>query len=241
MARNPRCHPRGWPRVYFDGELVHDVTIHPAFRGQRNRWRGSTMSPADPANREAMTYHPRTGGPVLRFYHIPRPRRTLHTPGNEHAMGGRDLRLDGAHPDHVAGFLAGMPPSRASLPKREAYARTSCAITNITRQSPISLLRHRAAQIRALQAHTSIDLTLHAGVVGSATVDRAQGRTQLGTGAVFSDAFTSAVSTRWFQAMRPMRFRGRGAANAPGLKIDPGGPMRQAQRAHSIIPVVPVR
>src|SRR5258705_13796400 len=59
-------------RVYFDGELVRDVTTHPAFRGAaKSPARLYDIAPAPP-QRETMTYpSPATGGPVRPCLHIP--------------------------------------------------------------------------------------------------------------------------------------------------------------------------
>ena len=59
-------------RVYHDGEIVSDVTSHPAFReGARSIARLYDVA-SDPAHREVMTYpSPRTGQPVNRIWQIP--------------------------------------------------------------------------------------------------------------------------------------------------------------------------
>ena len=49
MAKDGRC-------VYFDGELVKDVTTHPAFRGAARSLARLFDVAADPANREAMAF-----------------------------------------------------------------------------------------------------------------------------------------------------------------------------------------
>ena len=59
-------------QVIYDGEIVRDVTTHPAFSGAARSIAGLWDIAADPANRELMTYpSPRTGKPVLWCYHIP--------------------------------------------------------------------------------------------------------------------------------------------------------------------------
>ena len=53
-------------QVIYDGEIVRDVTTHPAFSGAARSIAGLWDIAADPANRELMTYpSPRTGRPVL--------------------------------------------------------------------------------------------------------------------------------------------------------------------------------
>src|SRR4051794_6082555 len=60
-------------RIIYDGEVVRDVTTHPAFRGAVRTLAGLWDVAADPTNRDLMTYQsPATGKPVLRCYHIPR-------------------------------------------------------------------------------------------------------------------------------------------------------------------------
>jgi 4-hydroxyphenylacetate 3-monooxygenase len=64
-------------QVIYDGEVVNDVTSHPAFRGAARSIAGLWDIAADPANRELMTHEsPRTGKPVLRCYHIRERRKT---------------------------------------------------------------------------------------------------------------------------------------------------------------------
>ena len=43
-------------QVVYDGEIVRDVTSHPAFRGAARSIAGLWDIAADPANRELMTY-----------------------------------------------------------------------------------------------------------------------------------------------------------------------------------------
>jgi 4-hydroxyphenylacetate 3-monooxygenase len=65
-------------QVIYDGEVVRDVTSHPAFRGAAQSIADLWDIAADPANRELMTYKsPRTGKPVLWCYHVPQRRRTF--------------------------------------------------------------------------------------------------------------------------------------------------------------------
>src|SRR6478735_7706031 len=102
-------------QVVYDGEIVRDVTSHPAFRGAARSIAGLWDIAADPANRELMTYpSPKTGKPVLWCYHVPqqpedlRPRRRMLQRWAEHTFG-----LMGRTPDHVAGFFAGFAANPA--------------------------------------------------------------------------------------------------------------------------------
>jgi len=102
-------------QVIYDGEVVRDVTSHPAFRGAAQSIAGLWDIASDPANRELMTYaSPRTGKPVLWCYHVPQrpedlgPRRRMIQRWTEHTFG-----LMGRTPDHVAGFFAGFAANPA--------------------------------------------------------------------------------------------------------------------------------
>jgi 4-hydroxyphenylacetate 3-monooxygenase len=96
-------------QVIYDGEVVKDVTSHPAFRGAARSIAGLWDVAADPKNRELMTYEsPRTGKPVLRCYHVPRtpqdlvPKRRMMQRWTKETFG-----LMGRTPDHVATFFSG--------------------------------------------------------------------------------------------------------------------------------------
>jgi len=59
--------------VYYDGELVRDVTSHAAFKGAARSLARLFDVAADPANAETMTFaSPKTGAPVWRCYQIPK-------------------------------------------------------------------------------------------------------------------------------------------------------------------------
>ena len=96
-------------QVLIDGEVVDDVTTHPAFSGVVRSIAGLYDFVADPAHRETNTYtSPTTGEPVNLSYLIPRNeadlkrRRIALRKGAERTFG-----LVGRGPEHVAGFLAG--------------------------------------------------------------------------------------------------------------------------------------
>jgi 4-hydroxyphenylacetate 3-monooxygenase len=217
-------------RVYFDGELVRDVTTHPAFGGAAKSLARLYDIAADPANREAMTYpSPVTGGPVLRCYHIPKTaddlalRRGMSTRWAEETFG-----LMGRTPDHVAGFLAGY----AAKPSVFAEAGTQYA-QNVVRYYEYARDNHQylsyaivPPQIdRSKPAHKQSDPTLHAGVVaerdGGIVLKGAQ---QLGTGAVFSDAVYISCIHPLAAGDEAYAFAVAVPANAPGLKIYPRRP-----------------
>ncbi|MEA2823729.1 MAG: 4-hydroxyphenylacetate 3-monooxygenase [Alphaproteobacteria bacterium] len=214
-------------RVYFDGELVQDVTAHPAFRGAAHSLAHLFDIAADPANRESMTYpSPATGGPVLRCYHIP---KTVADLASRRAMSARwaeeTFGLMGRTPDHVAGFLAGY----AAKPSVFAEAGKQYA-QNVLRYYEYARDNHQylsyaivPPQIdRSKPAHKQSDSTLYAGVVaerdGGIVLKGAQ---QLGTGAVFSDAVYISCIHPLVPGDEAYAFAVAVPANAPGLKIYP--------------------
>src|SRR4051812_14935527 len=96
-------------RVFADGELVKDVTTHPAFAGAARSLAALFDLAADPAMRERMTFRsPKTGEPVLRAYQIPRSLEDLKARRLfSEAWAEATFGLMGRTPDHVAGFFCG--------------------------------------------------------------------------------------------------------------------------------------
>src|SRR5690606_30207250 len=94
-------------KVYIDGELVKDVTTHPALKGISHTVAQLYDQIADPAN--DMTYtSPKTGKPVSKAYLIPKSKEDLAE--KRIAMKkSADLTygLVGRSPEHVANFLVG--------------------------------------------------------------------------------------------------------------------------------------
>ena len=95
--------------MYLDGELVKDVSEHPALREATRSIARLFDIAAAPENREVMTFtSPKTGAPVHRGYQIPkthadvRARRLFSEKWAEATFG-----LMGRTPDHVAGFFCG--------------------------------------------------------------------------------------------------------------------------------------
>ena len=96
-------------RVFIDGEVVRNVTAHPAFRAAVRSVARLYDIAAAPENSATMTYpSPRSGKPVLRCWEIPRTAADL---GTRHKMLERwaeaTFGLMGRTPDHVAGFFTG--------------------------------------------------------------------------------------------------------------------------------------
>jgi 4-hydroxyphenylacetate 3-monooxygenase len=217
-------------RIYFDGDLVRDVTTHPAFRGAARSLARLFDVAADPANRALMTVgSPKTGAPVWRCYEIPK------TPADIVARGAMSTRwaeetfgLMGRTPDHVAGFLAGY----AAKPSVFAEAGRQFA-DNVVRYHEYARDHHRylsyaivPPQIdRSKPAHKQSDPTLHAGVVaekdGGIVLKGAQ---QLATGAAFSDAIYISCIHPLTPGDEPYAFAAVIPANASGVKIYPRRP-----------------
>jgi 4-hydroxyphenylacetate 3-monooxygenase len=180
-------------QVIYDGEVVKDVTSHPAFRGAARSIAGLWDVAADPVNRDLMTYpSPRTGKPVLWCYHIPQrpddlqPRRKMIQRWTEHTFG-----LMGRTPDHVAGFFSGFAAKPSVFATAgQCYADNLVAFYEYARDNHLYISYALVPpQIdRSKPSHGQSDATLCAGVVaerdGGIVLKGAQ---QLATGAPFSD------------------------------------------------------
>ncbi|MCA1454404.1 4-hydroxyphenylacetate 3-monooxygenase [Bradyrhizobium sp. BRP22] len=95
--------------VYLDGELVTDVTTHPAFRGAVASVGRMFDFQSAPENRDLMTFETDTGTRANRIWELPgsyealvRRRRGLEAWTELHAG------FMGRSPDHVASCIAGM-------------------------------------------------------------------------------------------------------------------------------------
>lgn len=180
--------------VYLNGELVTDVTTHPALRGAAKSIAHLYDIAADPAERERMTFpSPATGRPVLRCYHIP---KTIQDLVDRRAMMARWADCTFGHmgrtPDHVASFLAGFA-AKPSLWERLAGPRFT---ENMLRW--LAKARDEHAYIsyaivppqidRSKASHAQADPFLHAGVVRETDAGIIiRGAQQLATGSPFSD------------------------------------------------------
>jgi 4-hydroxyphenylacetate 3-monooxygenase len=185
---------------------------------------------AAPENRERMTFtSPRTGGPVLRAYQIPkthadlRARRLFHETWAEATFG-----LMGRTPDHVAGFFCGY----AAVPEVFAKAGQKFA-DNVVAFYELMRDNHLYASYaivppqidRSKPAHKQSDPALYAGVVkerdDGIVISGAQ---QLATGGPLSD---------WIHlsCIHPLQPGDENYANcvampvnAPGVKLYPRRP-----------------
>jgi 4-hydroxyphenylacetate 3-monooxygenase len=214
-------------RVYLNGELVKDVTEHPALREAARAIAGLYDIAAAPENRELMTFtSPKTGGPVLRCFQIPKShadlkaRRLFSEKWAEATFG-----LMGRSPDHVASFFTGYaakPGVFAAAGKQ--YAENVVRLYEEARDNHLYIsYAIIPPQIdRSKPAHKQSDPTLHAGVVkerdDGIIISGAQ---QLATGGIYSDWLHLSV-------IQPLQPGDENYANglvvpinAPGLKLYP--------------------
>src|SRR5262249_9138313 len=225
-------------QVYLDGEAVADVVRHPAFREAARSIAGLYDIAAAPENRERMTFtSPRTGGPVLRAYQIPRThadlraRRLFSETWSEATFG-----LMGRTPDHVAGLFCGyaaVPSVFAAGGQR--FADNVVAFYERMRDEHLYVSYAIVPpQIdRSKPAHKQSDPTLYAGVVKERDDGIViAGAQQLATAGVLSDYIH-------LSCIHPLQPGDENYANcvavpvnAPGLKLYPRRPFAtQAQNS----------
>jgi 4-hydroxyphenylacetate 3-monooxygenase len=221
-------------RVYLDGELVKDVTTHPAFRQAARSIANLYDIAAAPELRDRMTYtSPKTGEPVQRGWQIPRnhaelrERRLFSETWAEATFG-----LMGRAPDHVAGFFAGYAavPSFFAGPGQQ-FADNLVAFYEYMRDNHIycSYAIVPPQIDRSKPAHKQSDPTLYAGVVkerdDGIVISGAQ---QLATGGAISDYIQ-------LSCIQPLAPGDENYANclavpvaAEGLKLYPRKPFARA-------------
>jgi 4-hydroxyphenylacetate 3-monooxygenase len=221
-------------RVFLDGELVKDVTTHPAFRQAARSIANLYDIAADPALRDRMTFtSPKTGQPVARAWQIPldaaglRQRRLFSETWAEATFG-----LMGRAPDHVAGFFAGyaaVPSFFASAGQQ--FADNLVAFYEYMRDNHIycSYAIVPPQIDRSKPGHKQSDPTLYAGVVkerdDGIVISGAQ---QLATGGAISDYIQLAC----IQALPPGDENYANCLAVPvsaeGLKLYPRKPYARA-------------
>jgi 4-hydroxyphenylacetate 3-monooxygenase len=161
-------------RVFVDGEKVADVTKHLAFREAARSVAQLYDIAAAPEMRDRMTFpSPKTGGPVLRAFQIPRShadlraRRLFSETWAEATFG-----LMGRSPDHVASFFSGYAavPSVFAVGGQQ-FADNVVAFYEFIRDNHLYLSYAIVPpQIdRSKPAHKQSDPTLYAGVVKERT------------------------------------------------------------------------
>jgi 4-hydroxyphenylacetate 3-monooxygenase len=211
--------------VFYEGELVKDVTAHPAFRGAVQSVGRLYDLAADPAQREVMTFpSPITGEPVLRCYLIPRTvddlraRRRMHERWAEATFG-----LMGRTPDHVAGFFAGFAAKPAVFAAGgKQFADNVLRYFDYARDHHVYLAYAIVPpQIdRSKPAHKQSDPFLHAGVVKERDDGIVlRGAQQLATGAVLADELHLSCIHPLQPGDEPQAISVAMPMSTPGLKV----------------------
>ena len=214
-------------RVYADGELVKDVTTHPAFAGAARSLAALFDLAAEPSMRERMTFKsPKTGEPVLRAYQIPhnhadlKARRLFSEAWAEATFG-----LMGRTPDHVAGFFCGYAATPQVFAKAgQRYADNVVRFYERMRDEHLYLSYAIVPpQIdRSKPAHKQSDPALYAGVVKERDDGIVlRGGQQLATAGLYSDYI-------YVSCIHPLAPGDENYANgvaipvnAPGVKLYP--------------------
>lgn len=211
--------------VVHNGEVVNDVTTHPAFRGAVQSVANIYDMASDPENCELMTYDSPSGaGPVNRSWAMPRSqeelvlRRKALTKTAEMTLG-----LMGRSPDHVAGFFSGYAMAPEVLARGgQQFADNAIKFYEFCRDHDLYITYTIVPpQIdRSKPAHQQDPPDLYAGIVeerDDGVVIR--GAQMLGTGTVIADYVQ--LST-----IHPMRQGDENYAisvavpvNAPGVKV----------------------
>ena len=221
-------------QVFVDGELVKDVTTHPAFARAAQSLAHLYDIAAAPEMRERMTFtSPKTGSPVLRAYQIPKShadlkaRRLAAETWAEATFG-----LMGRTPDHVASFFCGY----AAVPSVFAAGGQKFAdnvVAFYERLRDHHLYASYAIvppQIdRSKPAHLQSDPSLYAGVVAERDDGIVlKGGQQLATAGLYSDYI-------YISCIHPLQPGDENyangvaiAANAPGVKLYPRRPFAKA-------------
>lgn len=217
-------------QVFVDGELVKDVTAHPAFARAAGSLANLFDIAAAPEMREQMTFtSPATGSPVLRAFQIPKShadlkaRRLASETWAEATFG-----LMGRTPDHVAGFFCGY----AAVPSVFAagggnFADNVVAFYEHLRDNHLyASYAIVPPQIdRSKPAHQQSDPSLYAGVVAERDDGIVlKGGQQLATSALYSDYI-------YISCIHPLQPGDENYANgfavpvnAPGVKLYPRRP-----------------
>lgn len=180
-------------QVFIDGELVGDVTRHPAFRGAVQSVAALYDTIADPANRGTLTFDsPNTGESASMAFLIPRSAQDLsRRRAALKAMAEQTYGLMGRGPEHVAGFLAGFAAhSHVFGEGGEQYARNVERFYAKARDEDLYMTYTiLPPQIdRSKPAHQQADPHLYAGVSDERDDGIViTGAQMLGTGTAISD------------------------------------------------------
>lgn len=181
-------------KVYYNGELVEDVTTHPAFaEGAKTIARLYDIA-GDPSNSDLMTYKsPTSGKPVNRIWQMPYSVEDLEARrGAIERWSEESFGYMGRTPDHVATFFVGFAAEPEVLARNGDQERADNAVRYY------EFLRDNDAYItytivppqidRSKPAHQQEPPDSYAGVVEE-TDDGIiiSGAQMLGTGTVYSD------------------------------------------------------
>jgi 4-hydroxyphenylacetate 3-monooxygenase len=217
-------------QVFVDGAKVDDVTTHPAFAGAAHSLAHLFDIAAAPEMRERMTFiSPKTGGPVLRAYQIPKShadlkaRRLASETWAEATFG-----LMGRAPDHVAGFFCGYAAApHVFAAGGQQFADNVVAFYEHIRDRHLYVSYAIVPpQIdRSKPAHAQSDPTLYASVVRERDDGIVlKGGQQLATAGLYSDYV-------YLSCIHPLQPGDENYANgvaipvnAPGVKLYPRRP-----------------
>jgi 4-hydroxyphenylacetate 3-monooxygenase len=220
-------------QVFVDGDLVKDVTEHPAFRQAARSLASLFDIAADPANRERMTFaSPRTGAPVLRAYQIPKTHADLKARRLfSQAWAEATFGLMGRTLDHVAGFFCGYAavPDVFAADGRQFADNLLTFFDHMRDNHLYASYAIVPPQIdRSKPAHKQSDPTLYAGVVKERDDGIVlSGAQQLATAGLYSDYI-------YLSCIHPLQPGDEAYANgvmipvnAPGVKLYPRRPFAQ--------------
>lgn len=180
-------------RVLIDGEVVADVSRHPAFREAARSVAQQYDMAADPANRELMTFtSPKTGEPVNKCYMIPRTEADLSARRRAlWKLAELSFGFMGRTPEHVAGFFAAFAgaPSVWAAVEPQYFANVTAFYERMRDEGLYVAYTIVPPQIdRSKPPHQQADPALYAGVTaerdGGIVINGAQ---MLGTGAALAD------------------------------------------------------
>lgn len=216
--------------VFVDGELVKDVTRHPAFSEASKSAARLFDVAADTSMRSRMTYtSPTSGNPVFRAYQIPKTLDDLRLKRlASETWSGVSYGMIGRTPDHVAGYFAGYAavPEVFAAGGVEYGERVVKFYEKLRENHQWATYAIVPPQIdRSKPGHKQSDPTLYAGVVKERDDGIiVKGAQQLATAGVFSDYL-------YLSCIHPLQPGDEAYAigvaipmNAAGLKLYPRRP-----------------
>lgn len=228
MVKTARAHLdsiRDGRQIHINGEVVTDVTAHPAFRNSARSIAGLYDVQADPANLDRMTFEvPGGTGRVSRLWQLPRSYKELV--GRREALQAwaeATCGMVGRSPDHVGSSLAGMvmglkvfedhDPKRAkALRDYYHYAREADLFLSYV------IINPQADRGKSAGEQPGDDLV--ARVVDEDTLGLTiRGAKMLGTSAVFANELMVSGFMGLQQGEERFAFTAMVPVNAPGLKL----------------------